>query len=153
MTGPLSPAEAFRVRSNANPGALFLSAPAAAELPYAPDGFAYSYGDVLNRIEAARTDFALAGYGHDFCVALMLDNRPEFFWIWLALNALGVSILPLNSGFEPADLAYQLAVVAPDFAIALTERHRCCLRRILASGLSRRAKVRRVARETSRAIS
>ena len=141
MTGPVSPAEVFRVRANANPESLFLSAPAAAELPYAPDGFAYSYGNVLNRIEAARTDFALAGYGHGSCVALMLDNRPEFFWVWLALNALGVSILPLNSDLKPADLAYQLAVVVPDFTIALTERHTLLLAadsslRIIAPGES-----------------
>jgi acyl-CoA synthetase (AMP-forming)/AMP-acid ligase II len=122
MTGFVSPAEAFRARSNANPEALFLTAPAAAELSYAKDGFAYSYGDVESRMEAARADFARAGYGHGSCVALMLDNRPEFFWVWLALNALGVSILPLNSDLKPADLAYQLAMVVPDFAIALPER-------------------------------
>ena len=51
----------------------------------------------------------------------MLENRPEFFWVWLALNSLGVCILPLNPELRADDLAYQLAVVEPSLTIALPE--------------------------------
>ena len=61
------------------PDAIFLRAPASAELPYAPDGFAYSYGEALARIEALRAAYAASGYGRGACVALLLENRPEFF--------------------------------------------------------------------------
>ena len=98
---------------------LFLQAPASAELPYAPDGFAHRYGEALARIEALRAAYAAAGYGHGACVALLLENRPDFFWHWLALNALGVSILPINPDLRADDLAYQLSIAEPDLAVAL----------------------------------
>lgn len=54
-------------------------------------------------------------------VALGLDNRPEFFYHWLALNALGASVAPLNPHWRSAELEYVLghseaccAVVLPD---------------------------------------
>lgn len=39
-------------------------------------------------------------------VALALDNRVEAFLHWLALNALGVSVVPLNPQWRAAELEY-----------------------------------------------
>ena len=39
-------------------------------------------------------------------VAVMLDNRAEFFLHFLALNRLGASVVPVNSGFLPREIAY-----------------------------------------------
>lgn len=118
-----SPYEALRAQSQAAPTATFLLAPAVAELPYARDGFSYSYGDAGSRVEQLREAYGAAGYGHGACVALLLENRPDFFWHWLALNGLGVSILPINPDLRTDDLAYQLAMVEPDLAVALPEAH------------------------------
>jgi len=118
-----SPYQALKAQAAARPEAIFLRAPAAAELPYAPDGFAYTYGDALARVEALRRAYAAAGYGRGACVALLLENRPDFFWHWLALNALGVSILPINPDLRADDLGYQLSVAEPDLAVALPETH------------------------------
>jgi acyl-CoA synthetase (AMP-forming)/AMP-acid ligase II len=118
-----SPLEAMAAQARARPEATFLLAPAAAELSYAPAGFSFSYGDALGRIERLRAAYATAGYGYGACVALLLENRPEFFWHWLALNALGVSILPINPDLRREDLSYQLEMVAPDLAVALPETH------------------------------
>ena len=53
-------------------------------------------------------------------VGLMLDNRPDFFLHWLALNACGASVVPLGAALRPAELDYlvahsglSLAVCAP----------------------------------------
>src|SRR3954452_25361472 len=100
-----SPAQAFFAQAKAMPQAMFLCAPAAAELSYAPGGFVYSYEAVAGRIEAFRAAFAAAGYGRGARVALMLDNRTEFFWVWLALNSLGVCILPINPELRANDIA------------------------------------------------
>ena len=94
-------------RAKAAPAAPFLVAPASAELAYAPAGFSHSYGEVLRSLEAMRQSLAAAGYGCGTRVALLLENRPEFFWPWLALNGLGVSILPINPDLRADDLAYQ----------------------------------------------
>jgi acyl-CoA synthetase (AMP-forming)/AMP-acid ligase II len=118
-----SPYEALRAQAAARPNAIFLSAPASAELPYAPDGFAYRYGDAFARIEELRAAYERAGFGHGARVALLLENRAEFFWHWLALNALGVAMLPLNSDLRADDLAHQLGMVDPDLVVALPERH------------------------------
>src|SRR6185436_11484275 len=128
-----SPYEALAAQAAARPDAIFLRAPASAELPYAPDGFAYSYGEAVERIETLRAGYAAAGYGHGACVALLLENRPEFFWHWLALNALGVSILPINPDLRADDLAYQLSIAEPDLAVALPGTHAL----IKASGMAR----------------
>ena len=116
-----SPYEALLAQALARPDAIFLRAPASAELPYAAAGFAHSYAEALARIEALRAAYATAGYGRGACVALWLENRPEFFWHWLALNALGVSIMPINPDLRADDLAYQLSVAEPDLAVALPE--------------------------------
>ena len=125
--------QALQAQASARPDGLFLSAPASAELPYAPDGFAHRYGEALARIETLRAAYAAAGYGHGACVALLLENRPEFFWHWLALNALGVSILPINPDLRADDLAYQISIAEPDLAVALPAAHAL----IKASGMAR----------------
>ncbi len=129
----VSPCQALQAQAGARPDGLFLSAPASAELPYAPDGFAHRYGEALANIETLRAAYAAAGYGHGACVALLLENRPEFFWHWLALNALGVSILPINPDLRADDLAYQISIAEPDLAVALPEAHAL----IKASGMAR----------------
>jgi acyl-CoA synthetase (AMP-forming)/AMP-acid ligase II len=120
----VSPADAFIARARRTPAAPFLVAPASAELAYAPSGFSHSYGDVLGRLETLRERLAAAGYGRGSRVALLMENRPEFFWTWLALNSLGVAIHPLNPELQAADLAYQFSVVEPNLAIALPAHHR-----------------------------
>jgi len=129
----VSPYHALQAQARARPDRLFLSAPASAELPYAPDGFAHRYGEALANIETLRAAYAAAGYGHGACVALLLENRPEFFWHWLALNALGVSILPINPDLRADDLAYQFSIAEPDLAVALPGTHAL----IKASGMAR----------------
>lgn len=120
----ISPAAAFITRAQARPSAPFLIAPASAELPYARAGFTYSYGEVLSRVEAFRRVFSEAGYGRGSRVAMLLENRPEFFWVWLALNSLGIAIHPINAELQSADLVHQFAIVEPELAIALPEHHR-----------------------------
>lgn len=70
----------------------------------------------------------------------LLANRAEFFLNWLALNALGVSIVPLNHEGTAEDLAYivgnsglLMIVTLPDYqsladaiAVELGPRFRLC---------------------------
>jgi len=119
----ISPADAFIARAQARPSAPFLIAPASAELAYAQGGFAYSYGEVLSRVDTLRRIFSEAGYGRGSRVAVVLENRPEFFWVWLALNRLGVAIHPINTELQSTDLVHQFAIVEPELAIAWPEHH------------------------------
>ena len=39
-------------------------------------------------------------------VALLLENRPEFFFHWLALNGLGVSAVPINPHYRRTEMEF-----------------------------------------------
>lgn len=117
-----SPFAAFAAAAARRPDAPFLIAPASAELSYARDGFRISYGAMAEQVEALKSELSAAGYGCGARVALLLDNRPEFFVHWLALNALGVSIAPINPDLRTDELSYQLHKSKADLLIAADER-------------------------------
>ena len=92
-------------------------------LPETADAYGIDDGEVTYAQAGALVD-ELAGLyaGLSGRVGLMLDNRPDFFWHWLALNACGVSVVPLNADLRPAELDYLVAhsglahaVVAPAY--------------------------------------
>src|SRR5204863_2466909 len=65
-----------------------------------------------------------AGYGHGHRVGLLLDNRPEFFFHYLALNGLGVGIVPINTDYRHDELLYLMDHSEADLAVSLPERTR-----------------------------
>jgi acyl-CoA synthetase (AMP-forming)/AMP-acid ligase II len=65
-----------------------------------------TYAEAAAEIGALTQSYHAAGYGHGQRVGLALLNRPEHFLHFLALNALGVGIVPLDIGQPAADLAY-----------------------------------------------
>lgn len=117
----VTPYLAFAHKARSRPDLPFLIAPASAGLPYAPDGFRLSYGSVFEAVETLKAAFRQAGYGQGCRVALLLQNRPEFFVHWLALNGLGVSIVPINSDMRPEELRFQLEVSKTRLLITLPE--------------------------------
>jgi acyl-CoA synthetase (AMP-forming)/AMP-acid ligase II len=114
----LSPYQAFAAAATRTPDAPLLIAPASAALPYAPDGFRISYGALHGEVDRLRAEYVAAGYGRGARVALLLENRPVFFRHWLALNALGVSIVPINPDLTPDELSFQLGLSQADLVVA-----------------------------------
>ena len=57
----------------------------------------FSWRDAAQRIETLRAAYASAGYGHGHRVGLLLENRPDHLFHWLALNALGASVVPISA--------------------------------------------------------
>ena len=55
-----------------------------------------SYGEALVRISALREAYRAKGYGAGHRVGILMENRPGFFLHWFALNALDVSLVPIN---------------------------------------------------------
>lgn len=112
-----SPYLVFEKRAAEQPDHALLIAPKSARLPYAPDGFWISYGEVFASVQSLKTKFAAAGYGAGHRVALLLENRPEFFSHWLALNSLGVSIVPINPDLRANELEYQLSTAEAELLV------------------------------------
>jgi crotonobetaine/carnitine-CoA ligase len=100
----------------------FFCAPPAPGRGYHPDGVEYTYGETRARVLALRERYARAGYGHGHRVALLLENRPEFFFHYLALNGLGCGIVPINPDYRPDEVRYQMAHSEADLAVSIAER-------------------------------
>ncbi len=81
----------------------------AAARHYGLEPASWSYGD-LSRIAAALARrHAAAGIGPGHRVGLLLDNRPDLFAHFLALNGLGASIVPIGPDEETEGVAFRLA--------------------------------------------
>jgi len=63
-----------------------------------------------------------AGCGPGHRVGLLLQNRPVFLEIWLALNALGASAVPINPDLRLAELEYLIAHSEMVMALVLPDR-------------------------------
>ncbi|WP_446831707.1 AMP-binding protein [Candidatus Foliamicus sp.] len=84
-----------------------------------------SYGDAWRRVDALAERLRPLAQQQGQAtrrVALLLENRPDMFLHWLALNALGVSVAPLNPAWRSAELAYALTHSEACLVIALPER-------------------------------
>ena len=114
--------EAFMATATATPEHSFLCAPSAPGRAYHPDGIELTYAAVRDEALRVLRAYEAAGYGHGHRVALLFENRPEFFFHYLALNALGVSVVPVNPDYRHDELAYQMDHSDADLAVTISER-------------------------------
>src|SRR6185503_15035723 len=114
--------EAFVATAETAPGHAFLAVPPAPGRAYHPDGVELTYGQVHAEVLRLRQRYAAAGYGHGHRVALLLENRPEFFPHYLALNALGVSVVPINPDYRHDEVLYQMDHSEADLVVAIGSR-------------------------------
>jgi len=82
-----------------------------------------SYRAAGDAVTGLRDLYAAAGYGPGHRVGLLLENRPAFFLHWFALNALGVSIVPLNPDLRMIELSYVIAHSELVAIVAIPSRH------------------------------
>ena len=68
-----------------------------------------SYGEAYAKIVALANAYRENGYGAGHRVGVLLENRPSFFLHWFALNALGVSLVPINPDMRAAELEYLIS--------------------------------------------
>src|SRR5580700_8433978 len=99
-------AAAFTETAARHPASPFLHVEQQTARAYGIPSGATTYSEAASQIARLRAAYAAAGYGPGHRVGLMLDNRPTFFFHWLALNALGTAVVPLNADLRPAELGY-----------------------------------------------
>jgi acyl-CoA synthetase (AMP-forming)/AMP-acid ligase II len=127
--------DAFIAAAAEAPDRLFVIAPPSATRLYEPAGITLTYRDAATEVARLRRSYGRAGYGPGTRVALMLENRPAFLLHWLALNALGVSVVPLNPALRAGELAYLLEHSEAAAAIAVPERAESLFAAIVAANL------------------
>ncbi|MEO5845565.1 MAG: AMP-binding protein [Caldimonas sp.] len=89
---------------------------------YGIDAGPRSWREVAGEVERLRAAYAQAGYGHGHRVGLLLENRPAFFTHWLALNALGISIVPIHADMRAAEWTYLIGHSEISLAVTLPSR-------------------------------
>jgi acyl-CoA synthetase (AMP-forming)/AMP-acid ligase II len=92
----------------------------AAELSVAPRSWTYT--EVATEVARLRDAYAAAGYGHGHRAGLLLLNRPEFLFHFIALNGLGVSVVPVNPDWRSAELEYLIEHSEISVAACIAER-------------------------------
>jgi acyl-CoA synthetase (AMP-forming)/AMP-acid ligase II len=83
---------------------------------------AVSYAQAGTHVAQWHQAYQQAGYGHGHRVGLLLDNRPDFLYHWWALNALGVSVVPIHSDMRSAELQYLIDHSEIVLAVVLPQR-------------------------------
>ncbi|MDP9898931.1 AMP-binding protein [Variovorax ginsengisoli] len=104
------------------PDADFLFTESVTATAYGIEAGAVRWGEAAAEVERLRLAYAQAGYGHGHRVGLLLENRPAFLFHWFALNALGVSVVPINSDMRSAELSYLIGHSEIGLAVTLPER-------------------------------
>lgn len=122
MAGLSSVFDAFAATAASNASHAFLHVPRSATRAYADAALDYSYGEALAAIQALAARYREAGLGAGARVALLLENRPDYFFHWIALNALGASVVPINPDLRVPEIAYLLGHSEAGLVVGLPER-------------------------------
>ncbi|MEO6972115.1 MAG: AMP-binding protein [Rhodoferax sp.] len=115
-------ADVFKASAARTPQAEFLFTESVTACAYGIAAGAIHWGEAAAQIERLRAAYAKAGYGHGHRVGLLLENRPAFIFHWLALNELGVSVVPINAEMRSAELAYLIGHSEIGLAVTLPWR-------------------------------
>lgn len=102
-------------------GKAFLHIPASAAKTYSDSALDLSYAQALQRIDQCAVHYRARGYGSPLRVGLVLENRPDFFIHWLALNSLGCSVIPVSRELQDEEIAYYLEHGEACLVVALPE--------------------------------
>ncbi len=114
--------EAFRRVAARRGDAEFLCVEPVTAAAFGIDPGPRSWREVAGEVERLRAAYAQAGYGHGHRVGLLLENRPAFFTHWLALNALGISIVPIHADLRATEWTYLIGHSEISLAVTLPSR-------------------------------
>ncbi|MFN0299209.1 MAG: AMP-binding protein [Burkholderiales bacterium] len=82
----------------------------------------FSYRDTVREVDRLAERYRVAGYGRGHRIALLAENRPIFFFHYLALNAVGASVVPVNPDYTSDELRYLLAHSESSLVVAIESR-------------------------------
>ena len=92
------------------------------ERTYHPDGVEFTWSQTLAAVQRTREIYRSAGYGLGHRVAILFDQRPEFFFHFYALNSLGCSVVPVNPDYRHDEIEYLLSHSVSALAVSINAR-------------------------------
>ncbi|MDB5573706.1 MAG: AMP-dependent synthetase and ligase [Tardiphaga sp.] len=114
--------EAFARAAEAYATRPFLCVPEGAHRNYHPRGYEIDFATATREVGRLCAAYSASGFGHGHRVVMLLDNRPEHFLHKLALNTLGVCIVPVNPDYRAAEIGYLIDNSKADLAIVADDR-------------------------------
>jgi acyl-CoA synthetase (AMP-forming)/AMP-acid ligase II len=78
-------------------------------LQFYPEKLALSYSQAQERVAEIARAYARKGYARGHRVALKLPNCADFLLHFLALNSLGIAVVPMNPDYQRNEFDYVLA--------------------------------------------
>ena len=114
--------EAFAATAARTPEADFLFTESVTAEVYGIPAGALSWRSALAQVQELRAAYGQAGWGHGHRVGLLLENRPAFLLHWFALNALGVSVVPINAEMRLAEFTYLIGHSEIELVVSLPQR-------------------------------
>ncbi|NIO38928.1 MAG: AMP-binding protein, partial [Burkholderiales bacterium] len=89
---------------------------------YHPDGWEATWRETLAAVEEKKRIYMQAGYGFGHRVAILFEQRPEFFFHYYALNALGAGIVPINPDYRVDEIRYVVEHSEASLAVCVDHR-------------------------------
>jgi acyl-CoA synthetase (AMP-forming)/AMP-acid ligase II len=99
----------------------FLRTPAVSAAAYADGALQYTYDQTRSRVDTLIRGYGARALSAGDRVALAFDSRLEVYLHLLALNALGVSIVPLNAGATDGETSHIVGHSDARLLVALPE--------------------------------
>ncbi len=115
--------EAFEATAAKYPARPLLCVTPSTAAAYGIEAGEITYGEASGRVTELAQTYRNAGYGEGMRIGLLMENRPEFFLHFLAINSLGASALPINPDLRAAELEYLIGHAEPALIVALPDRH------------------------------
>lgn len=128
--------QCFTATAARTPDAEFLFTESVTAKAYGIAPGAIRWGEAADQVERLRRAYSAAGWGHGHRVGLLLENRPAFLLHWFALNALGVSVVPINAEMRSAELVYLIGHSEMGLAVTLPEREADLLAAAVQAGVA-----------------
>ncbi|MGI9522984.1 MAG: AMP-binding protein [Hyphomicrobiaceae bacterium] len=100
----------------------FLMVPRDPSRHYDPEGRTESFATFAQKVNSTVEDLRATGYGHGHRIAVLLENRVECAVAKFACATCGITWVPINPDYRPAEIAYILQDSQIDMAMAVPER-------------------------------
>ena len=85
-------------------------------------GAQWTFAQTAAAVDRLSALYARRGWGAGHRVALSVGNTPAHFFHFLAMNRLGISMVPMNPDHLGGEIRYQLAHSRADLVVANAER-------------------------------
>ena len=114
--------QAFEASAARWPDQPFLGVLAETAAAYAIPAGEITFAQAKARVDSLAAAYRASGWGAGHRIGLLLENRPDFVLHFLAINAIGAAIVPMNPDWRSEELRYLIGHSEMAMAVAIPSR-------------------------------